>query len=391
LRASVQRRRPKVAILTNYPYDGKGFTGGVETASAGLLEGLLQYTAEFDFHVIAMSRVVERSITEERNGITFHFLAIPSQWYARPHLFPNIINARAKVRELRPDLVHCQDNMALSIGAVTARPERKVFTVHGIKSVESQVWQGPQYWNRQMDALLERWVRKQFDEVIAISPYVDSFLPLHVRKHHITNPVRNLFFERPQVGVGVPRRILFVGVVRRVKRPADLVRAFAEVKKQVPGVSLSISGVLEDAEYVKEMEATIAQHNITDVEFLGSRSPEEVAALMRDSSVLVLPSAWENTPMVIAEAMASGLPVIASNVHGVPYMVNDRVDGLLFECGNIGALAKSIVEVLGDEELRKRLSHNGREKACAKFSSNAVAAATVQTYREILGTPDRNE
>ncbi len=376
--------RPKVAILTNYPYTGEGFTGGVETASAGLLEGLQKYVAEFEFHVIALSRAVKHSTTEERDGMSFHFLAIPSAWYARPHLIPNIINARAKLKELQPDLVHCQDNMALAIGAVAAKAEHKVFTVHGVKAVESQVWQGPQYWSRQMDALLERWVRKRFDEVISISPYVDSFLPIHVRKHHITNPVRNLFYEKPQAG-NVPRRILFVGVVRRLKRPADLIHAFANVKQRFPDASLSIAGVWEDIPYVNEMKSIIAEKNLADVELLGIRTPEEVAALMRQSSVLVLPSVWENTPMVIAEAMASGLPVIASNVAGVPFMVKDGVDALLYECGNIDDLSRRLVQVLSDEEFRKQLSRAGREKAIAMFSSDAVAAATAHVYKKMLG------
>jgi glycosyltransferase involved in cell wall biosynthesis len=384
--SGIARARPRVVILTNYPVDGKGFTGGVETASAGLLEGLRRYVREFDLHVIALSRVIDRSKTEERDGITFHFLAIPSAWYTRPHLIPNIFNARAKVQELRPDLVHCSDNMGLSIGAVLARPRRKVFTVHGVKAAESQVWQGPQYWNRQMDAVLERWVRRQFNDVIAISPYVDSFLPDHVRKHHITNPVRNLFYENPQTGAGAPPRILFVGVVRRVKRPADLVQAFIEVKRRVPDALLDISGVLEDTLYVEEINKTIAENNLRNIEFLGSRSPEQVAALMRQSSVLVLPSSWENTPMVIAEAMASGLPVIASNVAGVPFMVNDGIDGLLYECGNTQQLGGIVVEVLGNEELRKKLSRNGRQKAVEMFSSDAVAEATANVYRSMLGS-----
>lgn len=379
--------RPKVAILTNYPYDGKSFTGGVETATAGLLEGLQNYVDQFDFHIMALSREKLRHGTETRDGMTFHFIPIPSRWYARPHVIPNILNARTELKKLHADLVHCQDNMALAIAAVGAKPERKVFTIHGIKSVESQVWEGPEYWSHQMDGLLERWVRQRFDEVITISPYVDRFLPIHVRKHHITNPVRKMFFESPQTGVDT-HHVLFVGALTRLKRPLDIIRAMEIVQKRYADASLSLVGKPEDAKYEAELKHYVADSNLSGIEFLGACGQDRVAALMRRSSALVLASVQENTPMVLAESMASGLPVIASRVGGVPLMVVDGVDGLLFECGNIGQIAGHVQRVFGDARERARLSQNGREKAIRVFSADAVAGATVGVYKKILGMGD---
>ncbi|MEK7249865.1 MAG: glycosyltransferase family 4 protein [Bacteroidota bacterium] len=288
------------------------------------------------------------------------------------------------MKKLQADLVHCQDNMALAIGAITAHPTKKVFTIHGIKSVESRVWEGPEYWSHQMDAILERWVRQHFDEVITISPYVDRFLPVHVKKYHITNPVRKIFFELPQAGVNT-HRILFVGALTRLKRPLDVIKAFEILKKKFSDATLSILGQPEDVQYEKEMKRYVAGAKLSGVEFLGTRTQEEVASRMRKSTVLVLASAQENTPMVIAESMASGLPVIASRVGGVPVMVKDEVDGLLFDCGNVNQLAEQIVRVFDDSELRRQLSRNGREKAVSVYSSDAVAAATVNVYRTMLG------
>jgi len=239
--------RDKVAILTNYPFDGRTFTGGVETATAGLLEGLAAFSEQFDFHVIALSRDVRSHSVERRDGITFHFLAIPP---VRPHVIPNIINARATVRRLNADLVHCQDNMALAVGAVLARPARKLFTIHGIKGMEAMLWEGPEYWSHSMDAILERWVRKQFDEVITISPYVDRFLPIEVKKYHVPNPVRRIFFENPRTDSG-DKHVLFVGAFTRLKRPMDLLEAFAvrernetrDGRKKDPGCPLRWAAV----------------------------------------------------------------------------------------------------------------------------------------------------
>ncbi|MBX2991949.1 MAG: glycosyltransferase family 4 protein [Bacteroidetes bacterium] len=380
---SGQVRRPRVAILTNYPYDGKTFTGGVETATAGLFEGLQSYVEEFDFHIFTLCREISRHTVEARNGMTYHFLAIPNRWFTRPHVLPNILNARFELKKLQPDIVHCQDNMALAVASITSHQSRKVFTVHGIKSVESRVWEGPEYWSHQMDALLEKWIRKRFDEVIAISPYVDRFLPAGVKKHHITNPVRTKFFESPQSGVQL-QRMLFVGALTRLKRPLDAIKAHEIVIRDFPDATLSLVGETQDKEYEREIRRYIRDAHITGVEFLGVRTQEDVAALMRESAMLVLTSVQENTPMVVAESMASGLPVIASKVGGIPDMINNGTDGLLFECGDVHSLARLMTDVLRSGDLRNSLSRNGRAKALATYSSEAVAAATVSVYRTMM-------
>lgn len=376
--------RPTIALLTNYPYDSEIFTGGVETATAGLLEGLVQYSDEFDFHIISLSREIVEHKVEQRCGMTFHFIAIPNRWYRKPNVISNAFNARAVLNTVKADLVHCQDNMALAVGALMTKPVRKLFTVHGIKAIEARVWEGPEYWSNQMDALLERWVRRRFDEVITISPYVDRFLPIHVKKHHITNPVRKIFFESPQCGGGT-HRVLFVGALTRLKRPLDVIKAFELVKKEFADASLSIVGQPEDVQYKNELKRYVADAGLEGVEFRGACTQKEVASLMRVSSALVLASVQENTPMVIAEAMASGLPVIASRVGGVSMMVNDGVDGLLFECGSVRQIAGHILRLFGDGVLRNQLSSKGRGKAVAAFYADAVAASTVTVYKSILG------
>lgn len=376
-------RKPRIAILTNYPYDGASFTGGVETATAGLLEGLTKYSEEFDFHIIALSKDIPTDRTEVRDGMIFQFIAVPTAWFVRPRIIPNVVRAVAKLKKLQPDLVHCQDNMALAIGAIITHHPRMLFTVHGIKSVEAQVWKGPEYWSHKLDALLERLVRQRFNEVITISPYVDGFLPPHVKTHHIANPVRSMFFENPQTGNG-SKQILFVGVLTRLKRPLDVLRAFAIVQRKHADARLSLVGLPEDPAYHQEMLEFIRCQNLRGVEFAPKKSQREVAALMRSASVLVLASVQENTPMVIAEAMASGLPVIASRVGGIPMMIDHGATGLLFECGDIEQLSATIINVVENSDLRQRLSQAGRVHARATYSADAVAEATVKLYRATL-------
>lgn len=376
-------RKPTIAILTNYPLDHASFTGGVETATAGLLEGLGKYAEEIDIHVVTLARGIDREKIERRNGISFHFGPIYDHWYSRPHFFSNVLCARSILLRLSADLVHCQDNMGLAVAALTAGCRKRIFTVHGVKSVEASVWKGPEYWSHKFDALLESVIRRRYNDVIAVSPYVHQFLHRGVRIHDVANPVGRIFFETSHMDASASS-VLFVGSLTRLKRPFDLIKAFAQVVQLKRDASLCLVGPVEDRKYQKEMESYIQKKKLSKVSFRGSLSQTEVAQLMAGSTVLVLPSVHENTPMVIAEAMAVGLPVVASAVGGIPMMIDDDVTGFLFEAGNIETLAQTLNRVLSDEALRLRVSRNARHMASSLYSPEAVADATMSIYREKL-------
>ena len=93
----------------------------------------------------------------------------------------------------------------------------------------------------------------------------------------------------------------------------------------------------------------------------GILPPFEVAAVMRSSDILCLPSYMEGRPNVVNEAMASGLPVIATRVGGIPDMVEEGKTALLFEAGNVRQLRQCLIRLVSDPELRKGMGAAGRE------------------------------
>jgi glycosyltransferase involved in cell wall biosynthesis len=95
------------------------------------------------------------------------------------------------------------------------------------------------------------------------------------------------------------------------------------------------------------------------VHFLGTISwGDALFELMRDSDILILPSHTEGLPLVLLEGMSQGLPVVASNVGGVPEIVRDEVTGLLFPVGDVDALAGAISRLVSDDPLRIKLRKN---------------------------------
>jgi glycosyltransferase involved in cell wall biosynthesis len=97
----------------------------------------------------------------------------------------------------------------------------------------------------------------------------------------------------------------------------------------------------------------------------------------------VFPSIYEPFGIVLLEAMACGKPVVASNVGGIPFVVEEGKTGLLFESGNVEDLADKIMTILENEELGEKMGEAGRERA-KEFTWDKIAERTVEVYKEIL-------
>ncbi|MEM4953709.1 MAG: glycosyltransferase, partial [Desulfurococcaceae archaeon] len=104
------------------------------------------------------------------------------------------------------------------------------------------------------------------------------------------------------------------------------------------------------------------------------------------STVLTLPSYGENLPMTLLEAMSCSLPVIASNVGGIPEVIQHMVNGILIDPGDLNALSNSIITLLQDKNFREKLAHSARKTIEERFSWNMVIPQIVQTYEDLLKT-----
>ncbi|MEW6113976.1 MAG: glycosyltransferase [Thermodesulfobacteriota bacterium] len=152
-------------------------------------------------------------------------------------------------------------------------------------------------------------------------------------------------------------RLLFVGSLIPKKGVQDLLAALAH--PSLNQISLDVVG---DGFHRTELEATSERLGLYGrVQWHGMRPPEEVAELMRQADILCLPSYTEGKPNVVREAMASGLPVVASRVGGIPEMVKDGETALLHEPGNVEDLRRCLSELATNGELRRKIGAAGRQ------------------------------
>jgi glycosyltransferase involved in cell wall biosynthesis len=123
------------------------------------------------------------------------------------------------------------------------------------------------------------------------------------------------------------------------------------------------------------------------VVFLGLLDVKHMADEYARCSLLCLPARAESAPMVIAEAMAAGKPVVATRVGGIPEMVEDGATGRLCVPGDPGQLAACLRELLTNDDLRRDMGERARCAAIQRYRADSVARATLDAYLRVLNTP----
>jgi glycosyltransferase involved in cell wall biosynthesis len=172
--------------------------------------------------------------------------------------------------------------------------------------------------------------------------------------------------------------ILYAGVLIPLKGIHHLIHAFSRVAPEFPEARLVIVGREENPEYAEELRRDVAKLGLDSrVVFLGEVSQAELADYMRQAAVFVLPSLSEGLGRVVVEAMATGTPVIGSDIGGIPEMVQEGQTGFLVPPGDEKVLAERLKWILSNPEEAQAMGKRAREFARSFFSTEAY----VDGYR----------
>lgn len=175
-----------------------------------------------------------------------------------------------------------------------------------------------------------------------------------------------------------------VARVQDVKNHRALVNAFARLLGLLAETAPELAArarlsIIGDGPLLPAVRAQVAELGLQDAVWLpGARS--DIAALLHSFSVFALPSLAEGTPVSLLEAMACGLPAVASRVGGIPEVVDDDAQGLLVPVGDVEALARALARYAGDARLRAQHGRAARARIEERFSMRAMLAAYGALY-----------
>lgn len=176
-----------------------------------------------------------------------------------------------------------------------------------------------------------------------------------------------------------PARLLSVGRLTPAKGQLLMVEALARLRLEGLAFELTVIG---DGPDRSRLEAAVTRHQLdSQVRFTGSLNQTEVHAALRQADVFVLPSLAEGIPVVLMEAMASGVPCVTTPVNGIPELVQHEVNGLLATPGDVEALAIQLRRIITDEPLRLRLRSAALDRVERAFNLDRNVLALAEIFR----------
>ncbi|WP_353777914.1 glycosyltransferase [Winogradskyella sp. 3972H.M.0a.05] len=164
------------------------------------------------------------------------------------------------------------------------------------------------------------------------------------------------YFERTDKSI----KLLWVRSFSKIYNPSMAIHVLKLLKESNYDASLCMVGPDSDGSLseVKDLAASLD----LDVEFTGKLAKEKWIELSENYNIFINTTNFDNMPVSVIEAMALGLPIVSTNVGGIPYLIENGADGLLVEPNNPEIMVDAVISIIEDESLRKRLAANAREK-----------------------------
>ncbi len=294
----------------------------------------------------------------------------------------------ALVRERRPDVLHAHRYKETILGTIAAAATgvpAVVSTVHGF--VEAEGYRGLARHKMRLNGWLERrMMGLRHDVVVAVSDDMARRLAARLEVPTATIPNAIAMPAEPAAparleGVG-PEHVV-IGTVARfvpVKGLDTLLEAARQLVRHAPGTRLLLVG---DGPLLPALRARAEALGIAGAVLLPGHRPD-VRPYLAAMDLFVLPSLAEGLPMALLEAMAAGLPVVATRVGGIPEVVRDGVEGRLVPPGDPAALAGACLAFVGDPVARATAGASARRRVAEAYTIEATGPRYVDLYQRLL-------
>lgn len=372
----------KLFLVGDFPKDDKTYTG-VEGVLVNLANELIERT---DVQLVLISLSPDCDLKRFENRCKTYKLKFRTSFFSARTKFNEIVHIE------KPDIIHLQDIVP---GVLLYKKKYKhifVVTQHAVLS-EERLWQVSLKRKIlfKVKELIEMYYFRKIRNIIFISEYNKNvyFVKAPSKRllnfQRIPNPVNEVFFQVPAPPISVNgNELYFVGEIKKRKGLHVLIRALHVLKQDHINCKLHVIGGFKESHYKNEVIHLVESLDLTEnVLFSGWKNQTEIIEYSKKISVFVLPSFQETLPLSIAEAMCQGKIVVATNICGIPEMVEDGVSGYLFQPGDFIGLAGVLKKIFENMEQQKDVRNNAILVG-KKFKPKTIVDKTIDFYKTLL-------
>ncbi len=375
----------RIAIVSEYPDSPEAVVGGVQAVVRRLATEMARRPG-IEVHVIGFRTDLGEPRREEMEGVHVHRFPATAR-------FGNLTLGREEravtvraLRGLQPDVVNAHVLGPPALAAADAGMPW-VATAHGIQGAYAKILSNGlanrvRAWSY---GTMERQALARTKHLIVISPYVREYFGARlegISTYEIENPVADEFYGVE--GPGDPTRIIFTGRLVPLKAPECLLDAAGRLREEGIDFRLRLVGPADDPTYRDSLEDRARSLGLADrVDMPGSLGGRELARELAGSGIFVLPSRQETASVSVMEAMAVGLPVVATDVGGTRHLVAEGESGSMVPPDDPGALAEALARLLRAPSEAARQGAEGRRIATARFRIERVVDRTLEVYEKV--------
>lgn len=389
----------KICLITKSIVDH--VLGGMEVHIRDLANGLA--FKGVDVHIIT-SKITNRPSLVKNDSVTYYFIDAKPRFFREKYYYKVSKFFQKLDKKENFDVVHSQSVIAAGLIRYAKYKGNLIVTSHGTAMNEIRtILEGRKKWNSFLTIpfflksylLDERPLYKRASSIIAVSPTIKQNIsdqhniPIE-RIQVVLNSIDKEKFspqEKRPVAVlrgfdsGKETILVSVGNIRRIKGYQYIIEMMHQYNES--NLKLIMVGEGADLKWMKNLAKTYNLEN--KIFFAGKVSDSELIEIYNTADIFILPSVWHSEAFGIVniEAMACGLPVLASRIGGIPDVVEDGKTGLLFKPGDISDMIAKVQLVQKNSKLRAKLIENGLATVEKKYTLNKMVLDTLEIYNSL--------
>jgi glycosyltransferase involved in cell wall biosynthesis len=334
-----------------------------------------------EVHVVSCLQHPVRSAPRLADNIFIHSVTVPKLGWLRTAYIGCITAIRRELKEIQPDIVHGQGTERYCALGAAYSGFRNVVTIHGNMRRLARLARARTFTFAWCTARLEGFAIPRTDGFVCPSAHTQRQVQPRARQTWvIPNAADSNFFDVRRVPPSTPT-FLCVANILPLKNQIGLIEALDLLAPRHRFRLLFVGSAFPGSDYAEKFRRLVDQRPWC--EYGGVANRNQLKQLLGSATALILPSLEENCPMAILEAMAAGVPVLASSVGGIPEVVKDGETGFLFDPAAPKNVSEAVIQVLREPALAAAMGQQGKVYARHHFHPREVATAHLALYREL--------